>query len=430
MIKNVIKSGNWMSALAIIMATCIFSSCSNGVKGEMMEIFHTVPADAGLVVSGNLEKIADQAGADVKDGKIVSLGDSGLFASIAKASGINKEETREIEKVLSMVKAGGMVMFSHQGEFYFTCFVDDKEALKAAIDKEMEGAWDKNGEVEFKKEVAFAGDRLWLCDHINPAVIADFMKLSETQSFLSCEYAEKMAESDEAMEIWGSIDNLLASMPFGQQTQVKMGLSMLFDSPKFLTGDINFNKKGVELEMMPMTNDYKASKCVFDLSKIDTKKVASLEGNANMIFAIAISTQMVDQIKKFGASMGGALPAQMFDMLSPLDGTTALASQAGASQFSGDGFRAVVTTNGKQNAALGQMLATLGNVDIQGNDFRISKGAYGDGALNVAATAGKMEGSWLAIAQAVKEDGFNGTVLMMLKPADGGLKIVISAEQN
>ncbi|MDE6271768.1 MAG: hypothetical protein K2M31_02035 [Muribaculaceae bacterium] len=415
-----------LSSILFVIVMIAFCSCSKGVKDDLNTLYNTVPADASIVVSGDLAKIVEQCGGKVEDERIVSFGTDGALSAFGKGK-LSDTTIDEFQKVAVNVKAGAFVGFVYKGESYLTCMLADAEGLRKAADRSDQ--WKKTGNVECNGNFAIAdGDRLWIGDRLTAAKVADLMKLSEVQSFLSCKYAEKMSGSDKAATVWMSLDALYSALPFSQQAQARMASSMLFENPKFLTGSLDFSKHGGELTLMPMTENYGPAKCVIDVEKIDVKKVAALGGNANMVFAMGVSQKLVNQIQDFGKSMGGALPMGMSSIISPLEGTIALASQEDNKAFvsSPGGYRAVVSTNGKQNAALGQVLEGLATVKIEGNDFYLSQGSYGDGVLNVADVAKKMEGSWLAIAIGEKDQQKDSKVMILLTPVDGTLQLKVS----
>ncbi|MDE6236067.1 MAG: hypothetical protein K2M56_10000 [Muribaculaceae bacterium] len=417
-----------LPAMIAAMLTLVITSCSSGVKEDLNALYNNVPSEAAVVVSGDLAKIVDQCGGKVKDERIITFGTEGSLSTFGKGK-LSATTLDEFQKVAVNVKAGAFAGFVYKGETYLTCMLADAEGLRSVVDAKMPGQWEKTGNVECKGDYAIVdNDRLWVGDALTGPKVLEMMQLSEAQSFLSCPYSSEMAGSDSAATIWMSLDALYSTLPFSQQAQVRMASSMLFDSPKFLTGTLDFNKQGCELTLMPMMSDYKAAKCVIDVEKIDVKKVAALGGNANMVLAMGVSQKLVKQIQDLGKSMGGALPMGMSSMISPLDGTIAIASQEEGREFSASpgGYRAVVSTNGEQNAALGQILEGLATVKIEGNDFHLNEGSYGDGVFDVAEIAKKMDGAWLGAAVAQKEGQKEEKVLMLLVPAEGSLRLKVS----
>lgn len=415
---------------AIMIVALIISGCSKGVKDEMNELFHSVPANAGVVVCGNLETVVDQLGGEVKDGEIRSIGKASTLSKIGNSTQKDVAESLElIEGAAKEIQAGAFVVFEDGGNFYISCYLNDPASFKESVDEDNKDPWLKSGDVEYKDEYAIIGNRLWAADRMDVEKIKQFMNLSETQSFLSCEYAPVMAESDNAIDIWVSLEAIYSNLSFSGQAQARMGISMLFDAAQFLTGNVNFNTSSYELNLSPMTANYKKAKCVIELSKINPSVVAQLGGNANVVAAVSVSQKFVKQIQDLGSSMGGALPTEYMNILSPLDGTIAFASQASSmTGFSGaTGYRAIVSTNGQQNAALAQILGMIGKVDINGNQFTVSSGSYGDGLINVADAAKQMKDAWFAMAFAIPNSAAGQPMksFISLEPSDNSLTLSV-----
>ncbi|MDE5653716.1 MAG: hypothetical protein K2I48_09700, partial [Muribaculaceae bacterium] len=133
---------------------------------------------------------------------------------------------------------------------------------------------------------------------------------------------------------------------------------------------------------------------------------------------------------KFAGSFGGGLPIDVSSIISPLQGTQAFATGNSLASTGDNNFRAVVSTNGKDNAQLGQLLATLGTVKIDGTTFNISKGRYGEGALNVSDVAQEMKDAWLGMAMAKKSGASDEKILVLLEPADGTLQLRLHVENK
>lgn len=411
-----------LALLAVIVAGC---SNSPEVEAELKAMYKKVPADAEMVISGSLKKIVEQFGGKVKDGSI-EWGKDAELPELAggKKSGL-KDALKEIHDLSEGIDASAFVGFVQKGQFYGIFKVRDLAALKASIDEHAKGPWEKFGKIEYKKGYYLTdnGEYLWIAEHVNFEVFEDWQILSEVGSFLGNEYAAKMAASTDAVNLWASLDGLYSKMSFSEQAQARLMVGMLFEQPKYFVGHANFDKKSVNMEMYLTTSDYKPAKCVIDVAKIDPAVVSGLGGNANVIAAVNISQNLVGQIKDLGKSMGSALPGEVMSLISPLDGT--MAGAFGNLDNPEAGYKAVVTTNGQEDAALAQFLGTMGNVTIKGKSLGVSKGNYGDGMLVVADAAKKMKDAWLAVALAGDEDGISKKLYILLEPADGTLRLTV-----
>lgn len=411
----------WRSifVLAVVM---LLASCSNGVKDDLNALYNTIPEKAAVVVSGNFEKIASQLGAELDDGQIKSLGKSGLSALGGKDV---KDELRKLQKRTKGMKIGAFAGFVLSDNFYMTFMLSDADLFMKNYAREAGGSWEKSGGYYYLEDCVVVDDRCWTGNNITVDKVKDFMDLSEVESFLSCEYAETMASSNDAITFWASVDGLVSGLGFAEQAQVRTAVSMLYSNPEYIVGNMNFKKNSAESEIMLVKSDYKPAKCVIEMEKIDASTVGSLGGNANTVFAMGISSELVKKIKNLGSSMGGGIPSEMWDMISPLEGTIAVASTADISNDNPAtaGAKAIISTNGKKNALLGQALEEVGDVQVKGDNFIISKGNYGKGRLDVAETGKEMKDAWIGVAFAAKEDGTKMKILLLLEPKDGTLAL-------
>ena len=90
-----------------------------------------------------------------------------------------------------------------------------------------------------------------------------------------------------------------------------------------------------------------------------------------------------------------------------------------------NGFKAAISTNGKDNASLAQSLQNFGQVDIQGSDFTVSRGSYGDGQLSLADVAKEFDDAWLGIAayNSNKKKNAPSKVILTFRPSDGSIEL-------
>lgn len=414
----------WLSMA--LMALMMLGACSgSNVEADLLEMFKNVPADATTVVCGDLGKLVDQSGGKIEDGKI-------QWNNKAFAGGSQEwnRNMKKLEDLSAGIEAGAFVGFYDKGAFCLVTRVKDAAVLKQAIDKEVSGAWEKSGKMEYKGSYYLinGGEYLWTTQAASPETIQGYLELSDVKSFSSDKYAATMAAASDAASLWVSLEGIYSGLSFSEQATARMAVSMLFEQPKYLTGTLNMKGNSMDFSMMPMTSEYKPAKCVIDVAKIDESVVAGLGGNADAVVALNVSQKLVKQIQDLGKSMGGALPVQMLDVLMPLDGTIAVA--ANNLQNPKSGYKAVITTNGVENAALSQMLSSFGKVEINGKNFTVSDGNYGLGELKVADVAKKFNGAWFGLATAGQEKGIKAVVYLMLVPEDGTLKIKLNVESS
>lgn len=420
------RISGWMIPMMVLIAV-MAGGCSKALEGDLKEMMQTVPAEASVVISGDLNKIAEPLGYKVEDGQIVGIDKGSKIARLMDVAD-TKEVLKGLKEISSVVELGAFVVFADKGNFYAMANVKDAEKLKAIVDEESKSGneWEKDGNIEYKDDIFIIdGSRVWVTSRGDVEAIKGYQKLSEVESFLSVEYSKKMISSGDAMNLWGSLSSLYSTLPYSQQAQTRMAVSMLFEKPEFIVGKANFKEGEAEMELMPMTSDYKAAKCVIEMSKIDPKVIDGIGGNANMVMAINISKKLVEQIKEFGNSMGGAIPTEMWDVISPLEGTIAYSGESADNP--GKNFKAVVMTNGQNTAPLAQMLEMVGDLNITGKKLSVTNGSYGSGDLKLSDVAKEMKDAWMGVAVAQEEEGTTVEGYFLLEPEDGSLKIVFKA---
>lgn len=416
-----------ISQIFLISLFFIIASCSSSHEEEVNELLASVPAQAETVSVVNLSTLIRQLDGKVKDGNIT---DMGKLSDL-----INKWHLTKMNPIFSGesgIEWSTAVCFISAGQTVVTGYLVSQENFRNAVDKHLPGDWEMSSDkkISFKDGIACRDNRFWIGENLSLQLIESFLSLSDIESFKSNEYAPELSKSKDALTILGSIDRLLASsgMKFGQQTTIRMALGMLFNNPTYIVGSANYDDSSLELEMDVLDNNLKRSHCEIATSNIDVNTVASLKGNANFIAAVAVSEELTGQIKKFASSIGGALPMGYDAVISPLDGTIAFATDNILNDdYDGipSGFRAIVTTNGKENAQLAQLLQSYATLEIEGKVFNLSKGDYGKGSLELKEIADEFKNAWVGIAMTPlpsQNKSFKRMVLTII-PSNGSLTL-------
>lgn len=412
----------------------ILNACSNGSEDTIKNLFANTPADSELVAVIHPEKILKNSGISIKDANVDDI------SAITDFIGKSDKETSELIEACLSPKSGinweAAVGFSSAGKGILTLSLTDEDNFLKFMEKELSAEWESenNGKSVFHtyKEFAVSQSKLFIGKDLSTDYLKSLLSLTDVESFNSVEYSATLAKSDDDVSFYGPLDGLMnaGGLGFSSKTQIKMASGMFFNDPKYLIGSMRFSKNGIEGESCILNSKLKPSKCELSLSMIDPARVASLGGNADLVAALAVSQKLVKQILDVASSAGGAMPALYTSIISPLDGTIAYASpESPAAAMKGkkadNGFRLTVATNGNNNAALAQMLQTLGKVEIDGTNINVSKGSYGSGLFELEEISKKFNKATFGIAASLDNPSMPRVegVILTLEPEDATLKL-------
>ncbi len=428
------RGGSLPLAMAI-MVLLLLGACGKSNEADTLELLAEVPAEAQMVGVVNLNTVVGATGGEVKDGHVEDA--SALVALSTKS--LDKHNARVAEWLLSGdsgLDCTSMVAFLYKGHPYASMLIDNEAQLKAGLDSRLPGEWKVSGKVSSKHHLAIRGDRFWFLPTGDASAVESFASLSEVESFKSNPYAETLSKSQAGMAFWSSIDGMMqaSSLSFTEQTTARMALGMCFNTPKYVVGEANLKDGGLQLSASVLDANLKPSKCELALSKIDTKLVAALGGNANMVVALAVSDELVKQVMKLASSFGGEMPQLYASAISPLDGTLTIASSAASpamKSITEGGYRGSIQTSGQNNASLLQILEpAVGKVQIEGNTFNFGSEGYGNGAISLAEAAKSFEGAWLGAAWCVPaaDKKSNAVCTLTLLPEGESLKLAVNVK--
>lgn len=424
-----VRSLSPLSLALLLLLVIIGGACTKSNEDDSLELLSTVPADASAVAVLNLNTIVDRCGGSVKDGKIT---DPGKLDDLARKM-LKADQQKVALRLLSPesgIECSSAVYFAYRGQDYLYALVADEEALRKSIDALWPGEWLTTGKVTHKNRAAICNGRFLLLPNADASVAETFANLSEPESFSSNEYAATLAKSTDAMCAWATIEGMMkaSSLSFSEQTMAKMALGMSFNSPKYLTATANIDSDGTTVTASILDANMKPAKCELQLSKLDTKLIASLGGNANTVVAASVSEKLVKQFVQLAQSFGGNMPQAYNDALGSLDGTVVIALSEDMSKIDSDnvGYKGAIQTNGKNNATLLQALeAFTGKATIDGNTFLFGNEGYGNGIAPLADVAKRFEGAWLGVATAVPvaDTKETGCLYLTLIPDGNSLKL-------
>lgn len=418
--------------LTLALLPLLLGGCSGSDSADTLELLSTVPADAETVGVLRINTLINQTGGKVKDGRIENS--ENLLNGIKKFyTGFKIDDLNShFEQLLapeSGIEASSMVIFVYRGEPYITGMIADEDKLVACIDKLRPGEWTVDGKTKTKSEFSLRNGRLWIHKEGRDGQIETFSNLSEVESFRSNEYAATISKATDAFSFWGSIEGVLktSGISFSKLATTRMALGMFFNSPTYIVGEGNIEKDNLRAAVRILDNKLNPSKCELAVSKIDTSLVASLGGNANFVFAGAVSQKLIKQLIDLASSFGGNMPEAYSSALEPLDGTIAFAAtMAPSAGFSGIGFKGAVQTSGKNNARLLQILEPfVGKVEVSGDTFLFGNDGYGTGAAKLSDVAKEFDGAWIGVSGIMNfnDHSPNYTFTTTVVPSDNSLRL-------
>lgn len=411
-----------MTGMLIAIASC--SKSESPADARML--LGNIPAQAAAVAVIDIEKTLSHSGISLTGTSVIKsdevkkiIASSGSFGDLIKLM--------DGESTLRFTSA---VVFEYAGNGYSLACCEDPEKLRTFIESDTtlnpgHEKWTQDGEFYNLGRFQVAGNII--CTASNPSLITHarkFHNISEAQSILSDSNVAKLADCEHDISWWGDLERLVSSssLSFSDRTSLRMASGMLFDEPSFISGYGDIDKMTLKTSTEIFDKKGKPAKCQLDLSGINQDVVASLSGNANCIFAFGVSGKLVKQLLKSAGSFGGNMPEMYKNLISPLNGTIAIASPNTIDNNKG-GFRAVISTEGNQ-ASLMQFLQNMDyQVKPEDNSLVVERGAYGDGAFSLAETAKEMKSSVMALKMRTGSAPRNTDIFASLEDSNGSLTL-------
>ena len=415
-------------------------SCSKDSAADLAGLLRTVPSDAGMVVTFDLERVATLAGCSVDDGKIVVSADmSRQLESVVDPK--TRERIRMFLDGESGVALTDMVVFSQGYHTYATGLLTDPEAFRKYLSAgDSKYAFTVTDGVEHSQDVAISGNQFWCVDRgaIDPLDVKAFVGLTEKQSFASTDYAATLESSDSDLRgIVSTTSPLVGGQGFVKQAQTQMLLSTLFSDAAYIEFDMKLSKGTGDLTLRMLTSRFKGAKYNFPVAKIDTGAVKSLQGSGGCAFAVGISKDLTKKIVSLLSGTGG-MGKIYGSLIAPLDGTAAFVGNIGqgtaASRISG-----FVGTTGSGLTPLTTMIDQAGiGWKQEGNTLLLSTAQVPQGGITGEIFAGECGDALCAFmmdsaqikSMAGGKDLPLDRVTAVLKPAGSSLELKVHAEGN
>lgn len=399
-----------LSTALVVLAALLVTACTSGSAGDARTLLGSVPSDADMVAVVNVEKILKKAGCKVEGTRIVP---SDKIQNIIDSLN-NKSKQAEVEFFLndaSGINPATLVIFS-ASRTVLTGLIEDPAKFKEYWEKAEGKPFEEKDGINVLKNVAYTANQFWVGMPLLPdsETLARYTKLSENQSILSRGYSDKLASLDRDMRGVADIQAALSTQ--GRiRTQASMLLATLFDGAASVEfyGDIKENS--MDLTALMLDADNKPAKFLLPTSVIDTKVVNMLKGNAEVVMAGAVSSDLVKQLASLIGSFGGGLPAEYTDALMELNGTMAFAVSSG-------GNSGIITTKGKPSAALTELAGSLSGdvVTVEDKYLMLNKGGALEGQINIADMAPLFKGAMFGMAGDFESQGSFGSHTLRKNP--------------
>lgn len=431
---SVLSSFSTYLIFATVLVSSLLSSCS-GDKGDVSELLATIPADATSVIAVNVKSLVEKTGSKIDGSKIVPGED---IQSLLNKNASSADEKRMIANILkgeSGIDPTVAVVFLEGTELYFTGFLADPNKFKSFMAKEYSGEFSETNGVQILSNIAFKGNQFWIrnskvSNNIDPEQINRFLALDDKLSFLSNGYAQRLSSFETDIDGWANLSSLYnaTEMSFQDKTMAGLALAALFSDAQDISFNANFEKGKLitGLNVLNSKGDY--AKFNLPVDRIDVGMVKELTTSGDMIFAMAISPKLVEQLQKdFGdknvPGLGMLIPA-----LAALDGTCVVEGNQ-------TGFKGAFSTKGDATAALSDLLSNAFNATVtkDGKTLRFQQGEV-SGSLQNADVADRFKGAMIAAMISDKVDQKSSSlkgfpmkdIFMALSPSDGSMKLEVT----
>lgn len=427
-----------LTLTVMLSLTMFFSSCS-GDKADLSELLATVPADASAVVAVNVKSLVEKSGCKIEGSKIVP-GKEVKAVLDGKSEADNNQNVRTLRQILNGdagIEPTVALLFLEGNDLYFTGMLSEPDKFIQFSEKEFGGKFTEKNGVKTLSNVALKGSQFWIRTSHNNDIESDqivrFTALSDKLSFLSNPYSEKMVEIGHDIEGWGNLSSLYnaSGMSFQQTAMAGMGLAILFSDPQDIAFHASFEDGRLVAGLAVLDSKGRPAKFNLPTDRIDIGMVKDFTDSADVLYAIAISPKLIDQLQKDLGNKNIPGFSQLMPALTALDGTSVFGRGT-------DSFKGEISTKGEGTAALSDFLSdALGvNVNKDGKELRFENGTVA-GSIKCADMAPRFRGAMAACAMSydkAKGGDFYGLqykdMVALLLPADGSVSFEVTVNSD
>ncbi len=431
--KNIISVKPLSIALLCVLVALIpsLTSCREEKSANVSDLLSTVPSSAGAVVGFNLASLLEKAGCKV-EGSTITPGKE--LEQILSSQTLTDGSTKEIIKMLLSGDSGidpiGALIFTDAYHTYLTAALADTDKFCNFVEQQTGTEFENvDGKIKVSGPIAVNGAQMWMAlgtsTSIDTKAIQNYSSLDQAQSFVSLPVASDLSTMTHDIVGYGQIKNFTKSFSMRDAAQLSLVTGFLFENPSALSFHIDFFKGEAKAKAMVLNDKYQPAKYLLPGDKIDVDDVKALSQNANMIFAMAISKDLVKKLNKIAEGFG-AMADKAVEAISSLDGTTALAISEPGDYT--ENYKAIISTNGNPPMDLMSILSQFGNIRKEDKKVVLSNGIV-TGSLDVSKMADKFKGATIGTVANLDNKNFNGhtmgirTVCMTLNPENGSLAL-------
>lgn len=416
------------SVVAFILVSML-TACAGKDKAEML--LKTIPSSASAVIVINVDELIDDAGLDSDKISENSLNQLRQFCGDSEWSVI--KPLFDGKSGLSMTVCG---VFGYNRNFFFTAFVDDENGFIDYL-KGNGMLMNKSGdgwESDSGHAVLFDG-QFWYCDGTMDLDKAKYFKgLKEDDSFMSSDYASKLCDGREDVAFVADFESIYSLAGQSNSTMLRMVLGLLFDSPKYFAGTLDFTKGRVDLETNVLDEKFKKANTSMRLATLKESTLAAFPGKGDLYFAFNFSKEDIKQIM---SQLGtGHMPDELMSMLNNFDGSVVIGMNLAQTMASGGkgGYLAQIgfETPEAATSAVAQISGLTPDTSVRTEGkYVLIDGGITPGRMQPAASE-KLKGSSIgfvidpsALPKEMKtgDTSFLKLVWMTATPKDGSLSL-------
>lgn len=394
-----------------VLLALALGSCTSDKSADAGDLIATVPSDASFVATVNLAQLLDKAGCKVDGSKITPSEEvKSVFGnrnsdSKGRSGMQNQAMAEDFYNGKSGIDPTVAVVFKVGYYTYLTGIAADPAQFKASVEKNYGDTFSREGDFDVAGNVALADNQFWVNldkGAIDEKELAHFRTLSQSQSFASNAYASQLSKISTDLEGWGNIAALLntAGLSFQDRATAQVTLQLLFEDPADMAFSLNFGKGTAEATATVLNSKGKEAKFLLPAEPVDLKTIDRIGGNADILAAVNVPAKLMKKLKEDTDSKSPSTLGYMLEQLKGIDGTIAFAMTQGTTH----GFKAVISTDGQNTAALSALLDNQGATVVKDGNYLVASEGAMEGSTSVSELAKSLKGTVAGVSGSLPEN--------------------------